>query len=238
MKTITIGDIHGQSCWKQVNPDEYGKIIFTADYVDSRVIKSKEEEFTNLKEIIEFKKKYPNKVILLIGNHDICYMYQLFFGFCSGFSKDMFYTYHHLFTTNRTLFQVAYQYEDYIWSHAGITNKWVLHNTEFLHSEELGNLAEGERLNRLPETEKGLYILNQAGPDRNGSDLVSGPLWAHSDTLLKDRILGFKQIVGHSPKVHGKKLLEIKETEDIVFCDCLKNQYENNIPFTFYEKEM
>ena len=70
MKTISIGDIHGRDIWKNVNPSKYDKIIFVGDYVDSFTI-SNTTILNNLLDIIEFKKSFKNKVILLLGNHDI-----------------------------------------------------------------------------------------------------------------------------------------------------------------------
>ena len=35
IKILTIGDIHGKSVWNEIIPENYDKIIFVGDYVDS-----------------------------------------------------------------------------------------------------------------------------------------------------------------------------------------------------------
>ena len=74
MKTITIGDIHGRSDWQEIDPANYDKIIFVGDYVDSFTV-SDIDIITNLLNIIQFKKDNMNKVVLLLGNHDLQYLF-------------------------------------------------------------------------------------------------------------------------------------------------------------------
>lgn len=70
-----LGDIHSRSFWKDIIPrkDEFKKIIFLGDYLDPYDFEgfTKEQAIVNFKEILEFKKDNPEKVVLLIGNHKI-----------------------------------------------------------------------------------------------------------------------------------------------------------------------
>lgn len=70
-----LGDIHSRSFWKDIIPikDEFKKIIFLGDYLDPYDFEgfTKEQAIVNFKEILEFKKDNPKKIILLIGNHKI-----------------------------------------------------------------------------------------------------------------------------------------------------------------------
>jgi predicted MPP superfamily phosphohydrolase len=70
MRIIAIGDLHGKDCWLTIDPDKYDKIIFVGDYVDASDI-SREKIVENLEQVIAFKLKHPEKVELLLGNHDI-----------------------------------------------------------------------------------------------------------------------------------------------------------------------
>ena len=78
MKIAIIGDLHGKNCYKKLLKDKidsFDKIIFMGDYSDDSWITFTDKEIVdNLKEVIEFKKKYKDKVELLIGNHDFQYI--------------------------------------------------------------------------------------------------------------------------------------------------------------------
>ena len=69
MKYILIGDIHGRTNWKQIVEKEKDadKFIFFGDYFDPYDWSlSLNEIVNNFNDILEFKNKNPNKVILLI----------------------------------------------------------------------------------------------------------------------------------------------------------------------------
>jgi metallophosphoesterase superfamily enzyme len=72
MKLLAIGDIHGRDVWKDINFLAFDKVVFVGDYVDS-YIRSDWQVYQNLKEIIDLKKQNFDKVVLLLGNHDIHY---------------------------------------------------------------------------------------------------------------------------------------------------------------------
>jgi len=68
MKIISVGDLHGNNIWKTIDPELYDKIIFVGDYTDSFHL-TDSAILDNLLDLIEFKKSYPDKVFLLLGNH-------------------------------------------------------------------------------------------------------------------------------------------------------------------------
>lgn len=77
-KILILADIHGRQFWKDAclnHKDEFEKIVFLGDYVSPYP----HEKITNKKaidvfeEVLRFKKENPEKVILLIGNHDLSY---------------------------------------------------------------------------------------------------------------------------------------------------------------------
>ena len=124
MKIITIGDLHGSPVWKTIQPWDWDHMIFIGDYVDSANYSDKEIKI-NLEHIIDLKKMYPEKVILLWGNHDLSY----FYGgperhYASGFRKKVLPVYFSLYTANRNLFQAAFGIDNYLWTHAGVVQKW------------------------------------------------------------------------------------------------------------------
>jgi predicted MPP superfamily phosphohydrolase len=124
MNLITIGDLHGSRVWKQIDPGQWDKMIFIGDYVDSAEY-DPAEILDNLREIIGLKKAFPDKVVLLWGNHDLAY----FYGgherhYSSGFRQAMLSDLFNIFTANRALFQASYQVENYLWTHAGVVQRW------------------------------------------------------------------------------------------------------------------
>ena len=115
MKTyniLTIGDLHGKDVWKQIinkynQEDDLHKIVFLGDYLDSFDV-SKVGQLENLRELIEFKERFPYIVELLIGNHDIQYYLPMSFidkNRCSGFQSESHFDYHIIFKQYKNLFK-------------------------------------------------------------------------------------------------------------------------------------
>jgi len=74
MKITTISSLHGSQVWKSIIPEDWDRMVFIGDYVDSSDYDAKEIK-QNLEEIINLKKRFPEKIILLWGNHDLAYFY-------------------------------------------------------------------------------------------------------------------------------------------------------------------
>ncbi len=232
MKTITIGDIHGRDSWKRIDMNSYDKVIFIGDYVDSYDELSYKILY-NLIEIIELKKKYPNKVVLLIGNHDSQYMFYPMYA-CSGFreeDKDDLIT---IFNENIDLFQVAYQEKNYLWTHAGVSTRWYKKYSEFLQLDD--NTTIADKLNLISYS-KDRSILHEVGAARGGDRYeCGGPLWADINETRAGIIDGYHQIVGHTsvPKIvtYFKILNETYTDKSLTFVDCLDKVEE------FYIKDI
>lgn len=138
IKILIIPDVHGRTFWKepvnQTLQDTEAKIIFLGDYIDgyphewSKDVDYRKESIERLKEILELKKQYPERITLLIGNHDCGYCIDD--GICS--SRMDYYnrgTIERLFRENRELFQLADSSDiagrHFVFSHAGILKGWV-----------------------------------------------------------------------------------------------------------------
>ena len=76
MKIVALGDTHGRDMWKTIVKieEDFDKLLFIGDYFDTRDDIDASTQIQNFKEILEFKKENPDKVILLIGNHDFHYL--------------------------------------------------------------------------------------------------------------------------------------------------------------------
>ena len=126
MKLLLIPDVHGRASWQQPVKDALKlkdiHIIFLGDYVDSFDIPGF-KILQNLREIIALKKKFPDKVTLLLGNHDYAYIHGFYA--ISGFQASMMNDYRQIFEENKNLFEVAWGSsgkERYtLVTHAGLT---------------------------------------------------------------------------------------------------------------------
>jgi hypothetical protein len=195
MRFITIGDLHGRRDWLKINPDNYDKIIFVGDYMDSFDICGF-DIFTNFTELLDFKKKYPDKVVLLLGNHDLYYWYGgAQAHHCSGVKSELVFDIGDLMRINRSLFQVAYQYDNYIWTHAGIHLGW--YRLFIKNKIEADDSDLADTLNRL--FEYNYKPLFNVSPWRGGISKEGGMFWADKHETWDKPLPGYHQIIGHTP---------------------------------------
>lgn len=242
MKIVTIGDIHGNKEWKSIideHIDSSDKIIFLGDYLDpyldiyikEDIIKySYKNLIINFLNIIRLKLRYPDKIELLIGNHDLHYLY-------SDVKKSSRYDYKNArkikeyFNKYRELFKICYKYDNHIFTHAGISNKWIESNYEDLKIFGLDEKEIDTVLNDMLFDEEGREILNYIGKYRNTGGKtfdrndVGGPLWADARETSYTYIDGYHQYVGHSRIKNIYKNGD--DNSSITYCDCLI-QKENN----------
>ena len=126
MSAIIIPDIHQKTGWKMVkkSADTFDKIFFVGDYYDHHgdAEVQDEEAVNNFLEIIEFKKQYPDKVFLCIGNHDLHYLEG--FEAVSNFQSHNYGIFRKALEDNLEYLNIAYEYEGYVISHAGVSAKW------------------------------------------------------------------------------------------------------------------
>jgi Calcineurin-like phosphoesterase len=218
MKTLTIGDIHGLPDWKKVNPGDFDIMVFLGDYIDSYSVKD-DEMLQNLEEIISLKTAFPKKVKLLIGNHENSYLFRQYR--TTGYRYEIAEQIKGILSSNIDLFQVALQYRNYLWTHAGI-------HTEFYNQKLASCVLEADKslaktLERLFREE--YHPLFEVGYERGGWDekMTGGPFWIDKSRLLKDPLRGYHQIVGHTPvdTIEHFKPFEGDEHTSLTFCDCI-----------------
>lgn len=234
MNHIIIPDLHGLTCWEIVkaipNIDKY---IFLGDYTDSFTIKNP-QILENLENIIQFKLDNMDKVELLLGNHDIQYMFSPNFR-CSGFRAEMLADLKRIFETNRNIFNIAYQYKNHIFTHAGICQNWMNFTKHTLKKfdllDDLSNL--GDVLNKLNHTSS-CWELHIVGERRGGLRYdYGGPTWADMYETKDNLVKGLKQYVGHTPT---DKIIYHEEDENtsIMYLDTLGKKRENTKEEDFY----
>lgn len=229
MKITCIGDIHGRKNWKSiVKKNENSDIfVFLGDYVDPYVFEriSEKVALANFKEIINFKKQSPDKVVLLIGNHDAQYLYYPRFrtgALCKTNLQDTILT----FQNNRDLFEFGYQNGKYLFTHAGISNGWFNKYNRLFDSFGLNSDFSnfGEVLNKVGQDIGLIPIFENTSKFRGGSDEYGSSLWSDKNELYDDYLIGVHQIVGHNKFQDIMKFGD--DDSSITFIDCLWSKTE------------
>jgi predicted MPP superfamily phosphohydrolase len=196
MKHIVIGDIHGRDTWQTINFNQYDKVVFLGDYVDSFTI-SDEAILKNFEAVVEFREREPAKVVLLLGNHDVQYLHYPHQR-CSGFRESMQKGLTYLFNRDKKLFSLAYQFKNYLFTHAGVSTVWYRDLMRLPIAAALNETSDNlaDLLNKLEET-SARYMLYSAGYHRGGTG-NGGILWADRQETIRDSLDGYHQIVGHT----------------------------------------
>jgi len=214
MKTVVIGDIHGRSLWKLIINQEQDadRIIFIGDYFDSFDIKG-EEQLNNFLDIIEYKKTSGKEVIMLIGNHDHHYFPEVGDTGTSGYQRIFKHQIEPTIDANREHLQMAYQFDEFLFSHAGFSSKFM----DSVFGEDGWKLET--MVNDLNELFKykpksfefgmAVSIKKMSYLDPYGDNEEQSPIWirprslmsANKNTLRTEVI----QVVGHT----GVKKLDI-----------------------------
>lgn len=213
--TIVIGDVHGLAYWKEiVNKNPSCRSVFLGDYLDPYENIPAQKLIDNLNEIIRLKEERPDDVILLLGNHDLHYFttdIDQGTRFNSSIAKEVSI----LFLENIELFQYAFQEENYIFTHAGISEKWFLYDFK---GDTKKNIAE--QLN--DPLQEQIPALCRCGEERGGEQGATGGIFWADIRELYNPLPGFTQIVGHN------RVRDIYDHSNnggrIVFCDCLWNK--------------
>ena len=137
-RILIIPDVHGRDFWKEPVKQELKNsetsIIFLGDYTDGYHAEWEpnfdylQHTVDNLKEIIELKKQDPDRITLLLGNHDCGYA--IGDTICSSRMDRLHRSeLEKIFKENRELFQIAKEYDiagkHFVFSHAGILKGWV-----------------------------------------------------------------------------------------------------------------
>lgn len=219
MKVLVVGDLHGKECWRKINFLAYERIVFLGDYVDAFTL-CDGDIIRNLAALIQQKEKDPEKIVLLLGNHDIQYLHYPKYR-CSGFRAGYQEYLTKIFQANRELFQVAWQEGSYLFTHAGITNAWYKEFTQLTTVRELmaqGGRTIADRLNAIEDTpERG--ILHQVSFKRGGEHAHGGITWADKAEIEADPLFHYHQVVGHTP-VHEVMSIGLSDTS-VTFVDVL-----------------
>jgi hypothetical protein len=232
-KIVVIGDVHGESTWKDIVEKHTGcKYIFLGDYCDPyRHDITDEDVIANLCSIIDFKKLAPDDVVLLLGNHDIQYVYHEA-EYCSRRMTHVEKQIANLLKTDISLFEWGYKVGKIIFTHAGISQGWFRFASD---------KADKSNIIKFITDPQNREIALACGFSRGGFAPFGGFFWADKRELTEP-LNGYVQAVGHSrvPEIIFKK---INDDTAIFFCDCLAmGKYltieQENDSLHFYESQL
>lgn len=225
MRILTIGDIHGRPYWKDIiDKNEFDLVVFCGDYTDPYEIED-HIMIANLLEIIKYKEENPETTELLLGNHELHYLFSYGTHGCTRFNRSLYEQFHKLFLEKRHLFKVAFQIENYLWTHAGVSNAWYKQFFEFMPLDIDTSFAD--KINQVFNSNKE-WIVTQIGYARGGMRGDSGgPLWADYDETSSSPFHGCHQFVGHTPV----KTIHTLKGDDwsYTYCDVLQHTKEGFI---------
>lgn len=232
--SMYVGDLHGrigcfESAIEKFEKSGLERLVLMGDYMDSFDCTSTEILYL-LQQVIEYKKSKPQQVILLLGNHDIQYIYSPDYR-CSGHRPEIQYDAYKLFRDNEPSFQIAWLNGDYMATHAGILSNWYYTYNNRLHyyQEKFGidKIASLDVLLNAINRTSDNWILNTVHSKRGGSvGSIGGPLWADMTEIKERKVMHrYSHIVGHNP-VPSIIVEQNTENSEVVFTDCLGSKEE------------
>jgi hypothetical protein len=188
-RILVLGDTHGHDSWKAVvNHEDFDKVIFLGDYLDSFTVKP-EVIANNFCDLLNFKQSMGDKCKLLYGNHDHSYWNA---ERCSGYKFHAVSMYMPLLEDafKESLIDLIHIEGDIIFSHAGVSEYWLkkVAMLESVHDINFNTIVNLDILNWNMMT----------GYDGYGNTISQSPIWIRPQSLLKSKVDGYRQIVGHT----------------------------------------
>ena len=192
MKVLVLGDLHCREFWKDAVKDWNGPIVFLGDYVDPYPYEwDEDEQMPNpvdyLLEVINFKDCNPDRVTLLIGNHDYHYIDMLLDGSRKNYSLQE--KLNDLYITDKDYFQIAKQIDDTLFTHAGVTRDWLKR-----HDLKLPTNDADLYLNEIYKTAPDIFW--EMSWERGGWNSTGSPIWY--DIREFDVEPDFFEVFGHT----------------------------------------
>lgn len=226
-KILIIPDVHGRKFWHKAKEliNKVDQVVFLGDYLDpySREGITFEDALNEFKQILEFKEKYSDKVVLLVGNHDMHYI-QLEFMDCSRLNVYRRVEIHDLFMNNIDKFQLIYEINNYLFSHAGVYLEWIKKYEITL--KELFNFKKfiKERWNTLEDVSY----------ERGGWCKVGSCIWADIRESIQNElpVIFKKQIVGHTQMQENPYITSRIACLDVRQCFILDTEKDEIKPIT------
>lgn len=234
MKIFVVPDVHQTEHWRKAKEviDTVDKVVILGDYFDSHesdpYYPAGEEAAFNLLDIIAFKKQYPEKVDILVGNHDLHYIGENV-PFCYPNQSQHYATYHNVFANNVQYFDICVEYDGWLFSHAGVSSWWLenLYNAHSDFKEKLSLEGATKAINwwfHEGHYEHFEYLNSPMDWCGDGSSSNQSPCWIRIPYLLRspaysNYVVGHTQVMANHPLyiIDGKT--DIEPGIRVIMCD-------------------
>ena len=205
-KIIGIGDLHGRPYWKQIweKHSDADKIVFVGDYFDSLdgytelPVYSAAEQIYNFREICALKREFPDKIEILLGNHDIHYFRGLK-GQTAGFQTEHAVFIQMALEENKDILKMAWLGNNkFLFSHVGISGAW-LDDIYGKGGWDVNHLADA--VNDVWTWKPKAFMFNEYCMNKYGDDPQQSPVWIRQKSLMrgaKDYKKRYVQVFGHT----------------------------------------
>ncbi len=226
-KYILVPDVHGRTFWKDILPfvDECEKIVFLGDYHDPYDDEgiTEADSLLNFKKIINFVNEHKDKVVMLLGNHDLSYYNRTGDDYWDVHANRMdvsnYKEIRSIFTENSGLFSIIHKIEIpeehrvFLLSHAGVHPLWITDNKLIDGFNQTTNASViystiTELFNEADR--KFRYNLCDIGFTRGGYNDVGSMVWADCHEYMFNKSTPYTQIFGHTqvkePVITGENI--------------------------------
>lgn len=220
---IIIPDIHGRDFWRWTvaQRKEEDTLIFLGDYLDPYENEwiYWSDAYKGLLDIIALKRENPEKVVLLLGNHDLHYLFPNLRG--SRYNEYQAEKIRKTFEDNMDCFQMAAECEigerRYLFSHAGVNKVWVEKYADLFGPVEK---ITADTFNRLMFKDEFVGSLGDISSFRWGSDPAGSMVWADVEEFewTEARLPDVIQVFGHTLQDNGPRIID----HSIYCLDCKK----------------
>ena len=223
MKVATIGDIHGTTkfleCYKNIQEtdSDVDKIIVLGDWFDPYIDIELDTMIERYNEFVKIWKS-DDRIISIIGNHDIagyiipndCTNRTIRFGKMKERITDVI-------EPNLPESYLTYKIGDYIFSHAGVSQKWlddISRFTECNYVDDIMNCKKGWTKDELSDICT-FYPYDWSGCGEHASQSC---VWIRPHALINNAIEGYHQVVAHT-RLEKISKVSLKNGKDLWIVD-------------------
>lgn len=211
MKILILGDNHGRPFWREIVKKEKPDLtIFLGDYVTTHEHYTPEQQIEELEAILDYKEKNPDKVIILIGNHDLDGL-GYYWAQCRPSAADVRPIMNkHTPLGRRFLRNAQWFYvmqvagKPTLCAHAGVTQDWL--------DEILKMRFNANEINKIEPDERFGFTGDRW--DNYGTHPQQSCTWIRPETLMEHHIKGWDQIVGHTGTHVGCRKCRMRDQLD------------------------
>lgn len=228
-KILTVADSHGCKTpliIAKENVDKFDKIIFLGDFFDhdDGLFEDQKQIFS---EVIILKKKYSEKIIILLGNHDANYILPEMRTWQPEYEDEI----REMILENISLIDLTYLEGKWLFSHAGISEVWFYNQlisdgysseTDILFKNKFNESFSCSFNNRIHNMD--FSVLKFTGISGYGDEITQNPMWIRPKSLSKTALPDFNQVVGHTAVNDESRIINLAEKGTILFLDSLPGE--------------